>query len=153
MATFPLFFISHSSPKNLQLPNGGLLLLLDGRVLTGSSKNKYKRVILISESFIKISAKQPKIQPISRQFAPRKPCHNSEFILTQSKWHTVILMKGYPIALYFNVNMKCKQMFSDQCFINSLSQYHCHSISLVIINSNPNPNPSITVLESHRQRN
>lgn len=82
MATFPLFFISHRPPNNLQLPNSGLLLLLDGWVLTGSSKNKYKRVDLISASFTQISSKQPKIQPTRRPSAPRKPCYNSEFILT-----------------------------------------------------------------------
>lgn len=54
----PLFLISHKPPKNLQLPNGGFLLLLDGWVLTGSPKDKHSRSKLISTQ---ISANQQAI--------------------------------------------------------------------------------------------
>lgn len=50
LATLPLFSTLRKTPKNLQLPNGGLLLLLDGWVLTGSSKDKHSRSKLISAS-------------------------------------------------------------------------------------------------------
>lgn len=61
MATLPLFLILHKPPKNLQLPNGGFLLLLDGWVLTGSSKDKHSRSKSISASLTQVSANQQAI--------------------------------------------------------------------------------------------
>lgn len=51
LATLPLFSTLCKTPKNLQLPNGRLLLLLDRWVLTGSSKDKHSRSKLISASY------------------------------------------------------------------------------------------------------
>ena len=58
MAMLPLFLILHKPSQNLQLPNGGFLLLLDGWVLTGSSKDKHNRSKLISASLTQVSANQ-----------------------------------------------------------------------------------------------
>lgn len=78
MTTLALFLILHRPPKNLQLPDGRLLLLLDGWVLTGSSKDKYNRIKLISAPFAQISANQ---QAISiKETMPKLRIHSRNFL-------------------------------------------------------------------------
>lgn len=99
MATLPLFLIVHKLSKNLQLPNGGFLLLLNRWVLTGSSKDKDSRSKLISASLTQVSANQ-------QATSIKEAMSNSESILThfktqQRNWHALVFNGSTPNHFMF----------------------------------------------------